>query len=207
MMLMAGCASTYTVGQKESGADYDLEELNRRIEKQDCTLVLTTGEERKVTEVVCAMDSVSWMAPVRISTTRSQISQVQRTSGRSDAVVTFTNGQVTVAEGVIVTNDSVSWMGLARLMVPIRDISAILSRNHPLGLLEGGGLGVLAGVGGGLMVVGVLGASSHDNLAQGWAILAFTVIGGGVGLVTGIIVGGVHGHTYEYKFPQEAKKP
>jgi hypothetical protein len=204
---MAGCASTHTVGQKESGADYDLEQLNKRIEKKECTLLLTTGEERKVMEVVCATDSVSWIARVRISTAKSQISQILRTSDMIQTVVTFADGQMAVVNGVIVTNDSISWMGSTRLTKANRDISAIVSRNHPLGLLEGVGLGVLAGVGGGLMVGEISAASTHDNLAEGFAIVGSTVIGGGVGLVAGIIVGGAHGHRYEYRFPQEAKKP
>jgi hypothetical protein len=139
---MAGCASTYTVGAKESGADYDFEELNRRIQTQECTLVLTNGEEKKVKEITFASDSVSWITPARISTSRSQISQVQRTSGRTEAVVTFTNGQIAVVGGIIVTNDSVSWMGTTRCWVPTNSVRRLTTKNHLQGALNGLGSGI-----------------------------------------------------------------
>ncbi len=61
MMLMAGCATTYTVGSKESGANYDSDESNRRIERREGTVVFNSGKVETAKQIIASKDSVSWL--------------------------------------------------------------------------------------------------------------------------------------------------
>lgn len=199
MMLMVGCSSTYLVGAKDSGADYDFEELNRRIEKRECTVVFVSGEEKKVKELISAKDSVSWIALSRISAPVSQISQVQRFFGESKAVITFANGERKIAEGVIITHDSVSWMETTRFWVPTSSIEAIRIKNAGAGAIKGLLPGALVGLSTGLIILGELNKALGGSTipAQGYLILG----GGGAagGALLGALVGAIDGHVEEFR--------
>lgn len=72
---MPGCGSTYSVGSKESGADYIFDELNSRLAKKACTIVLTDEEEKYAIEVSCSKDSVLWREPLTL--TRQTVAKSQ----------------------------------------------------------------------------------------------------------------------------------
>jgi len=106
--------------------------------------------------------------------------------------------------------DSTSWLDPiigARDAVPTYKIKKIILTNKTRGFLEGAGIGFLSGGAPGLLAaVGYVAASPHDEFA-GIAYVAFPAMGGGAGLLSGIIVGAINGHTYEYEFVIEFEKP
>ncbi len=199
MMLLVGCTSTYTVGSKESGDDYDLDQFNSHIEKQKCTVVLSTGEEKKVEGIIFSNNSVSWniSTGIRISSPKSQISHIQTEYSKWEKgkILTLKNGQTKVVRGVIVTHDSISWIEptMLTVSVPTSQIVKIIYVNRSRGFFEGLWKGALAG----LLVGGATeGLFSNSDVPGGVIVLT---VGGGILLISPI-VGAIIGYTEEFRF-------
>ncbi|MDP1677965.1 MAG: hypothetical protein Q8L88_13995 [Bacteroidota bacterium] len=199
MMLMVGCTSTYTVGSKVAGDDYDLDQFNSHIEKQKCTVILSTGEEKKIQGIILSRDSVSWNIPseIRISSPKSQISQMQTEySGyEKGKILTFKNGQTKVVGGVIVTHDSISWIEptMLTVSVPTSQVRKIIYVNRSRGFFEGLWKGALSG-----LLVGGVTAGLFSNSGVPETVIVLNV--GGVILLISPIVGAIIGHTEEFRF-------
>ena len=203
MMLICSCTSSYTVGVKESGAQYEFDEINTRIEKKPCKISFNSGEERKGIGIGCSKDSVSWSEPLTLSrkvVPASQISIVQRTYGKSEALIVSTNGERRTVEGALVTGDSVSWMEPARSTFPTSIIRIIALKNSGAGAVEGLFSGALVGTISGALVLQQLnisfGGTGSNMPAAGYLIFA----GGGavLGALIGDIIGANIGHTDEF---------
>ena len=61
LILMVGCASTYTVGSKKSGASCDFDEFNRRIERREGTVVFYLQKTETAKQIFASKDSISWL--------------------------------------------------------------------------------------------------------------------------------------------------
>jgi hypothetical protein len=206
MMLMVGCASTYTFGTKQSGAEYDFEELNRHIEEQECTVVLTFGDEKTLKGIVHAQDSVLWITRDRMSARASQISNMERVAGKIVSL-TFTNGSTKRVQQVVVTDNSVSWIESSNATIPTSSIKNITCLNRTTGAFEGAGIGFLSGAGVGLLAAIIVVAQPNAGDYAGLNYIVDPVLGGVAGLLVGTIIGGVLGHTNEYKFVNGSEKP
>lgn len=205
--LSCGCSSTYTVGAKEAGADYEFSELGAEFGKEEVKIILVNGEERRGTEVICSRDSISWQEPlttlVRWAVPRSQVYVVERINGKNKATISFTNGQQESSEDVVVTNDSVAWIGQVKVSPKVTlstaQIKKIVLTNHFVGVPEGAGIGVLAGIGAGILAAAIILHGNPDPEAQlAYPILTF--YGASGGLAAGTLIGFIFGHKYEYDF-------
>jgi hypothetical protein len=118
------------------------------------------------------------------------------------ATIVFQGGKKLDAQDVKAAPDSTSFLNVttgSRSVVPTHEIEKIIFTDRFIGLLEGASLGLLAGAGTGF-AVGVIGGG-------GWGTLFATGFGGLAGLPIGGLLGLILGHTYEYKFANESKKP
>jgi hypothetical protein len=120
------------------------------------------------------------------------------------ATIVFLDGKQVDAQNVTATPDSTSFLNIpagSRSIVPMHTIDKIINKDKFIGMLEASGIGLLAGAG-----TGALAAAIGAN---GNVFGIIFVVGGGavVGAVAGGIVGLIVGHTYEYKFVHESKKP
>lgn len=193
---MVGCTSTYTVGSKVAGNDYDIVQLNMRLEKKKCTVVFSTGEERKVMDIISSKDSVTWITYDRINVARSQISSVQRFKGESETVVIFKSGQTKEVNELIIKDDSVSWMELIRFSVPLSRITKIVYVNHTQGFLDGLSTGAIVG---GVTFLGIFGSSQGNSEQELIGLGTGLVIGGSIFLLSPIVYA-IIGHTEEFRF-------
>ena len=118
------------------------------------------------------------------------------------ADILFSDGNRLLCKNIVCQSDSTSYINLttnSRVAVPNDKIKKIIFTNRFLGILEGTGIGLLAGGGGGYLVGDNIG-SNQSAESRGWGRLIFTVLGGTVGLVSGIVAGASEGHTFEYEF-------
>ena len=89
--------------------------------------------------------------------------------------------------------------------VPIQEIKKITYLSHGRGALEGTGIGLVSGGAVGFLSAAIVTKSTNDP--DPYVFIGMPILGGLLGLLTGPIVGVVSGHTYEYKFVHELKKP
>jgi hypothetical protein len=117
--------------------------------------------------------------------------------GRSVDIELNDGGEIS-AEEVVMSSDSVSWWDAGRSgtsRVATRRIKEISYKNHIIGGLEGCIAAPVVFVGS-----WSLSGFSREGIggSDGWALpAALGLIGGGIGLITG----GIIGHTYRYEFP------
>lgn len=120
------------------------------------------------------------------------------------ATIVFLDGRRVEAQNVTATPDSASFLNIpagSRSTVPTHTIDKIINKDKFLGLLEASGIGLLAGAGTGSLVAAI---AANGNV---FGVIFLIGGGGGVGIVAGGIIGLIVGHTYEYKFVSEPKKP
>ena len=123
------------------------------------------------------------------------------------ATIVRQDGSETHGRGILATPDSTSWRDpttAVRSAVPTQIIKKIVLTYRGLGLLEGAGIGVLAGGAAGLLAAVV---SGPHRAEEGIAYVVLPILGVGSGLIIGPIYGVIKGHTYEYEFANELKKP
>ncbi|MGB2869088.1 MAG: hypothetical protein WBD36_11600 [Bacteroidota bacterium] len=193
-MLLVGCSSSrYTVGPKESQADYDYEEFNKSMDDRECRVIFTNGSAETVHDVVASEDSISWITLVRRVTTKSQVSVIRRVQGKAEATVTMASGETRSTDEVNVTADSVSWMDWSRLGIPMSQVSRVFYVNHSRAFKEGLGVGLLLG---GMTFSAVSSSGGSEALVRFFAGLG----AGAAVFIVSAVVGGVGGHTEEYEF-------
>ena len=115
-----------------------------------------------------------------------------------DVIIELKDGREMSSEVVTISDDSVSWLHAniaEKSKMATRQVKKIVIKNHLVGALEG------VGIVGPAVFVGSwsLGGFSSEGIggSEGWALpAALGLIGGGVGLITGAIMG----HSYEYEF-------
>lgn len=120
------------------------------------------------------------------------------------ATIVFQDNGKVDAQDVMAAPDSTSFLNVTtglRSVVPTDTIEKIVSTDRFFGFLEGWGIGLLAGAGAGLLAAAIAGGSNAYGFVG--LIIVGVCAGGLVGIPTGLILG----HTYEYKFVHESKKP
>ena len=125
------------------------------------------------------------------------------TKDRSTTIV-FHNGSPLDCKEVHSESDSTTWLDPitgARVAVPTHVIKRIFFTSGGRGALEGAGIGFLAGAGAGLLAAVISNPSPGGGAGLGEIVyIVYPAIGGVAGLLVGVIVGGVTGHTYNYEF-------
>jgi hypothetical protein len=111
------------------------------------------------------------------------------------------------AVDVTLSQDSVSWRDARtgeKSRAGIRELNRVVNKNHPLGCLEGLGIGVAIGGGAGALVGGALNIRStaeSGSQSSGFGVVVGLVLGGGAGVIVGSITGFAAGHSSIYEFP------
>ena len=126
------------------------------------------------------------------------------------ATIVLQDGSRTNGREVHAEPDSASWLDAStgvRTAVSTPTIRKIIVTNRGLGLLEGAGIGVVAGGAAGLLGAVYVGNSYPEKWKGGIAYLVLPVVGGGAGLLLGIPTGLIIGHTYEYEFAIQSRRP
>jgi hypothetical protein len=111
------------------------------------------------------------------------------------------------AMDVTLSQDSVSWRDARtgeKSQASTLELRKMVTKNHPLGCLEGLGLGVAIGGGVGALVGGALNIRStaeSGSQSSGFGAVVGLVLGGGAGVIVGSITGFAAGHSAIYEFP------
>jgi hypothetical protein len=111
------------------------------------------------------------------------------------------------AKNVTLSRDSISWVDPRTdraTRASIHGLNKIVKKNHPLGALEGLGLGVAIGGGVGALVGSALNIRStaeSGSQTAGFGALVGLVLGGGAGAIIGSVSGFAGGHSTNYEFP------
>jgi hypothetical protein len=120
------------------------------------------------------------------------------------ATVVFLDGRRVEAQNVTATPDSTSFLEIPeglRFTVPTHTIDKIINKDSFVGWLEASGIGLLAGAGTGALVAAVAGGGNS------YAVVGLIAVGATAGVLVGGITGLILGHTYEYKFAHEWRRP
>lgn len=126
-----------------------------------------------------------------------------------EAEIHLTTGDVVEARRITVARDSIRWRQAesgTRQAAPPQCVASIRFTRHGLGTLEGFGLGVVSGLGGGGLTI--LGLSAADR-CEGLAALACVLLGitiTGVGILGGTVIGAARGHRDVYRFPESQRE-
>ena len=115
-----------------------------------------------------------------------------------DVKIEIKNLRYISAKEVKISDDSVSWVDQRtnqKFKASIRQLDKIVVKNHFLGALEGLGLGLVGGAGAGAAAL----SSTNFSGPPGWYV--GLILGGPVGGGTGLIIGAIKGHSYNYEFP------
>jgi len=132
---------------------------------------------------------------------RISFSDFNRVSKEGSATIVFRDGLTRSVEEVIVDADTISFFDMEenrRLRVATHYIKSVFYTDRARGIMEGAGIGVLAGGGAGFLYALVL--PDEGFPIERIKYFIFPAIGGAVGLVVGFMGGAVVGHTEEFVF-------
>jgi len=91
-----------------------------------------------------------------------------------------------------------------RSSLPISRIQSITTTDHLRGTADGLLLGTVVGGGMGLVIGGVLTLAHRGEEMNGLALVVFPPVFGGIGIITGLIVGSLSGHDFTVLPPRDS---